>query len=496
MAIQLTDNQLDKIIKNNPKKLVCVDFSSETCGPCKAAQPFWDSLPAQYPTCLFYIALCEKCSSDASKMQVKATPTFVFFLRGSEIGRVKGCDRKQIQEIIEKNKPSGDFAGQGRSLGNMPSQDDFFANFSNHQQQGPRPAQQTPKSQEKRTPPVVPQNFIPNPKQVEEDLRAMSFNDDQIRDVISHLGKYANLDDCVKWLYEKQAQSQSLPKSQTQDSSQAPPESAPQTGPTHVREFNENETAMLENLLDMGFEQELAAKAVLHCGPDSIDQCVDYLAAVQEGRDPGPPRNSVKPAQPVRSKEEIEAQVNLLRERSKQKELEKTKIEPKLSAQSELERRKQVQEQLEARKKYEEMKKEQEARQAQKEMMADRIARDKIKAKIAAQRASQKSQSGDQSQLSATPQPQVSIPSKAPPTQCVLKCMIVSNGTSKILNLSPTDTLRTVDAELRKDGTLPSGARTVFETIFPRAVITGNQLNQTLQELQLAPRGQINVKYQ
>lgn len=377
----------------------------------------------------------------------------------------------------------GAFDGHSRTLGDVPNQNDFFANLPQ------APAQ--PKAQPKAKP-IIPENAIPNPnkgKQLMAELENMSFSKDQISSVIAQLGPNASLEECVSWLAAQQER-ESNPEAASD--SVPSPES---NGPQHVREFNESESLMLESLIDMGFAQELSAKSILHCGSESIDRCLDYINAVQEGREL-PPSQGAQNAQqrrPQRSQEEIDAQVKALRERGKQKEVEKVVVNPKQQAVSELERRKQVQESLEQKKKLEELKKDQELREIQKQRMADKMARDKTLAKIAANRNAAKGQPPVVEEKKVV---QEKAPSVSLSAQCSLKVVFDSNGTSKVLTLNATDTLNTVFNALRAEGLIPNDAKVSFETVFPRSVLNRDRFNSTLIDLQLCPRGQIKVHFQ
>jgi thiol-disulfide isomerase/thioredoxin len=116
MAKELTNGQLAGIIRTADKKLVAVDFSNVNCGPCRFAKPWWDSLPVQYPNIIFCTVQCSSCPDDASAHNVTATPTFLFFHNGSEVGRILGLQKSQILAILDKHKGGALFQGFGRSL--------------------------------------------------------------------------------------------------------------------------------------------------------------------------------------------------------------------------------------------------------------------------------------------------------------------------------------------------------------------------------------------
>jgi thiol-disulfide isomerase/thioredoxin len=117
MARELKDGQLSGVIRSAEKKLVGVDFWNVNCAPCRAARPWWDSLQAKYPTTIFCAVQCALCPNDASAQNIRATPTFLFFYNGAEVGRIQGAEQSQIIAIIEKYRGPPAFHGSGRSLG-------------------------------------------------------------------------------------------------------------------------------------------------------------------------------------------------------------------------------------------------------------------------------------------------------------------------------------------------------------------------------------------
>ena len=120
MARHLRDGQLSGIIRSSKESLVAVDFSNEGCPPCRAIKPWWDSLPSKYPKIIFCTVMCSECPGDAQSYGITATPTFIFFLKGREIKRIRGGDKSAITQILDQHKDPS-FGGQGRSVGQAPS---------------------------------------------------------------------------------------------------------------------------------------------------------------------------------------------------------------------------------------------------------------------------------------------------------------------------------------------------------------------------------------
>ena len=122
------DGELQTIISKSGERLVAVDFSNPGCPPCRAIKPWWDSLPSKYPNVVFCQLECSECPETASRHGIRATPTFIFFKRSSEIARIVGANKAQILETIEKHSQNSHFRGKARSLNEDNKQNQSQAN--------------------------------------------------------------------------------------------------------------------------------------------------------------------------------------------------------------------------------------------------------------------------------------------------------------------------------------------------------------------------------
>jgi thioredoxin 1 len=231
MATQLRDGELDRIIRTTAKKLVAVDFSNPRCGPCIGIKDWWNSRASAYSGVMFYTIMCDSNPRDSQTYGVKATPTFVFFLDGKEVGRVLGPDKSKITAILEKHKaPASAFTGKGRQLGN-----------SEDVQNAPAPQPQ---------PTLTPRMYC------RDILIEMGFPLEKVRAALSAVPN-GSVDDCVLFLESVQNNEHSLSE--------------------------ENIT----RLIQMGFSPEIARAAAERVGPGTIDECLTAIEEISSNENSG-----------------------------------------------------------------------------------------------------------------------------------------------------------------------------------------------------------------
>lgn len=91
----------DKLAEAGQKLVVC-DFFATWCGPCNMIAPFFKQLAAKYPNAVFIKIDVDKCQGTAMANQVSAMPTFVFFRNRSEIDRIRGADKAQLENKVKQ----------------------------------------------------------------------------------------------------------------------------------------------------------------------------------------------------------------------------------------------------------------------------------------------------------------------------------------------------------------------------------------------------------
>ena len=449
--------ELESIIQSSGSKLVAIDFSNEWCGPCKMIHPFWESLVPKYPNVVFCTVNCDSCPSETMKFAVMATPTFVFYQNGKEVRRFSGANVQKITETINE------------------------LNVLN----------------------------LEPPQELLNDLLDMGFQLDDIKtayretnggeidQIISYFEDKQKSESNVQQTNQSQNNNEEQNKTNNEEVNQdpAPKQSEKQEKIANdlTRELSEEGEKAKQQLVEMGFDGELAQIAINVAGHQDIQACIDIIHKIERG-EPIP-----QPKRPNRSQEEIDATIAHYRELLAKKNEQKNN--PKLNAQSELERRKQVLADLDFRKSIEEKKRLQAIEDARKEKIREKMERDKVKQKIAAQREAQKKaqQSQHNQQTSAQhPQPtphtaQPAQPKKAP-TECTLRLQM-ENGTAHVAKFQPTDTLSQVEKWIKSNVSEAAGKTITFEIAFPRKVLTRADFAKTLLDLGLCPRSQLMVKY-
>lgn len=114
--------EFDRVLASHPG--VAADFYATWCGPCKAFAPTFARLAASNPATAFIKIDVDRLPDLAQRFQVRAMPTFVFFVNGQEVNRVQGANQAAIDAGIQQLNqaaPARPFAGGGRTLGSAPA---------------------------------------------------------------------------------------------------------------------------------------------------------------------------------------------------------------------------------------------------------------------------------------------------------------------------------------------------------------------------------------
>lgn len=285
MSRVLSEGQLSGIIRSAGTALVAVDFSNEGCPPCRAIRPWWDSLPKKYPKMIFCTVMCSDCPGDAQSHGIRATPTFVFFLNGKEVGRVQGARKDQILQILEKHKDAGNpFAGKGHSLSET-------------------------KPVVKKEPMVDTYNH--------DMLLEMGFPIAKVNRVTRALPN-GTIDDCVLMLEQMQLQEES--------------KKSPETAP-HQPSLTETQ------LIEMGFDPATVRQVIERVG-DSIELCIEELARQAEKPKADPAAQAAELKKKLDEKKRADAQARPKTEANEE-------LERRAAVHAQLEARKQAEQRRE-----------------------------------------------------------------------------------------------------------------------------------------------------
>jgi len=113
------DSKFVDLLTDAGANLVCVDFFATWCGPCIAIAPFLKQLSTKYPLVHFLKVDVDKCPGTAAAYNVSAMPTFVFFRARTEIDRMRGADKANLENKIKTHIEASASAAAGESGGEI-----------------------------------------------------------------------------------------------------------------------------------------------------------------------------------------------------------------------------------------------------------------------------------------------------------------------------------------------------------------------------------------
>ncbi|GAM90665.1 hypothetical protein ANO11243_087100 [Dothideomycetidae sp. 11243] len=97
-VIQPSD--LDRLLSEAKATCATVFFTSSTCAPCRLAYPTFDALAGEHPRAVFIKIDINSAHSIAAKYSIRATPTFMTFLRGSKADEWTGADPSRLRSAV------------------------------------------------------------------------------------------------------------------------------------------------------------------------------------------------------------------------------------------------------------------------------------------------------------------------------------------------------------------------------------------------------------
>ncbi|KAK2984784.1 hypothetical protein RJ640_004609 [Escallonia rubra] len=79
---------------------VMVHFTTAWCMPSVAMKPLFEDLAESYPNVVFLSVDVDDVKEVASKMEVKAMPTFLLMREGAQVDKLVGANPTQIKKLI------------------------------------------------------------------------------------------------------------------------------------------------------------------------------------------------------------------------------------------------------------------------------------------------------------------------------------------------------------------------------------------------------------
>lgn len=80
--------------------IVCYDFYTTWCGPCKLIAPYFESLKNIFTDVTFVKVNIEEEEKMAQAFDVSRIPTFVVTVDGTEVNRMSGADKQKLVQMI------------------------------------------------------------------------------------------------------------------------------------------------------------------------------------------------------------------------------------------------------------------------------------------------------------------------------------------------------------------------------------------------------------
>lgn len=97
-----SSDALDKAMSGASNTCTTIFFTSSTCAPCKLAYPTFDTLAEEHGNTLFIKVDINEARDIAMKYQIRATPTFMTFSRGTKLDEWTGADPNQLKANVER----------------------------------------------------------------------------------------------------------------------------------------------------------------------------------------------------------------------------------------------------------------------------------------------------------------------------------------------------------------------------------------------------------
>ncbi|KAK1263139.1 Thioredoxin H2-1 [Acorus gramineus] len=88
----------------NSTKLMVIHFTASWCGPCQVIEPVIKEFAAKFTDVTFAKIDIDKLPSVAEEWEVEGVPTFVFVKQGTEVDKVVGANKEELERKIEEQR--------------------------------------------------------------------------------------------------------------------------------------------------------------------------------------------------------------------------------------------------------------------------------------------------------------------------------------------------------------------------------------------------------
>ncbi|KDO28684.1 hypothetical protein SPRG_20151 [Saprolegnia parasitica CBS 223.65] len=304
-------------------KLVVADFTASWCGPCQMIKPRFHAMADQY-TDVVFLEVNEANNEDLiHSIGIRGFPTFHFYINKQKVDEMVGADPNTLQSKIEQWRASAGpnpFASEGVSLGGGGAALD------------PREARLRKFNQVDLLPTTPAPVAAPTPVAAPIAASAALTAEQQAED--------AELAQALALSQQELSQAQA-----NVDESGAPAEMA-------LPPVNE---AFLAQLVEMGFPELRARKALLATNDGNLDQCINWIDEHQDDADIDAPIQFIDMAHHKRTltADEKAAKVEELKQRIELKRKEREEAAKKDDVAREIARRNMGKEANAAKEEYE-----------------------------------------------------------------------------------------------------------------------------------------------
>ncbi|EQC33974.1 hypothetical protein SDRG_08653 [Saprolegnia diclina VS20] len=307
-------------------KLVVADFTASWCGPCQMIKPRFHAMADQY-TDVVFLEVNEANNDDLiHSIGIRGFPTFHFYINKQKVDEMVGADPNTLQSKIEQWRASAGpnpFASEGVSLGGGGvALDPREARLRKFNQVDLLPTAPTPFS---APTPVAAPAPIAAPAALTAEQQAED----------------AELAQALALSQQELSQAQA-----NVDESSAPAE-------MELPPVNE---AFLAQLVEMGFPELRARKALLATNDGNLDQCINWIDEHQDDADIDAPIQYIDMAHHKRTltaDEKEAAKVEELKQRIELKRKEREEAAKKDDVAREIARRNMGKEANAAKEEYE-----------------------------------------------------------------------------------------------------------------------------------------------
>lgn len=81
---------------------VLIDFSATWCRPCNIIHPLVEELASKNTEIVFLEVDVDDCPDIASKEDITAMPTFIYYFDGQKQAKIKGASPENLKKIVSE----------------------------------------------------------------------------------------------------------------------------------------------------------------------------------------------------------------------------------------------------------------------------------------------------------------------------------------------------------------------------------------------------------